>query len=46
MYCSHCGYKLDASKVESKKSSFDLTKEIEIDENAEIQYVCPRCGRA
>lgn len=44
MYCSHCGYKLDASKVESKKSSFDLTKEIEIDENAEIQYVCPRCG--
>ena len=45
MYCYHCGYKLNESKVDSKKSSFDLTKEVEIDENAQIQYVCPRCGR-
>ena len=44
MYCSHCGYKLDESKVESKKSSYDITKEVEIDEFSKIQYICPRCG--
>ena len=44
MYCNHCGYKLNESKVESKKSSYDLAEEIEIDEDAKIQYVCPRCG--
>lgn len=45
MYCNHCGYKLNESKVESKKSSFEIAQEVEIDENTKVQYVCPRCGR-
>ena len=44
MYCYHCGYKLDERKVETKKSSFDIVKEVEVDEDVQIQYVCPRCG--
>ena len=45
MYCYHCGYKLDEHKVEAKKSSFDIVQDIEIDDDAMVQYVCPRCGR-
>lgn len=44
LYCPHCAYLLDEDKVENKSSSYDLTKEIEIDEEAQIKYVCPRCG--
>ena len=44
MYCYHCGYKLDEHKLEAKKSSFDVVKEVEVDEDVQIQYVCPRCG--
>ena len=44
MYCYHCGYKLDEHKLEAKKSSFDIVKEVEVDEDVQIQYVCPRCG--
>ena len=44
MYCYHCGYKLDEHKLETKQSSFDLVEGSEVDENVQIQYVCPRCG--
>ena len=44
MYCYHCGYKIDEHKVEQKRSSYDIVEGLEIDENAQIQYVCPRCG--
>lgn len=44
MYCYHCGYKLDEHKLEEKESSLNLMKEVEVDENMEIQYICPRCG--
>lgn len=44
MYCYHCGYILDHHKLESQKSSMAAVKDVEIDENAQIQYVCPRCG--
>ena len=44
MYCYHCGYKLDEHKVEAKKSSFEIVKDIDVDEEVQIQYVCPRCG--
>ena len=45
MYCYHCGYKLDEHKVEAKKSSFDIVKDIEVVDDVQVQYVCPRCGR-
>ena len=45
MYCYHCGYKIDEHKLESKRSSYKIVEEVEIDENAQIKYVCPRCGR-
>ena len=44
MYCCHCGYKLDEHKLESKKSSYDIAKDTEIDEETQIKYICPRCG--
>ena len=44
MYCYHCGYKIDEHKLESKRSSYKIVEEVEIDENAKISYVCPRCG--
>ena len=45
MYCYHCGYKLDEHKVEKKRSSYDIVKDVEISDDTQIQYVCPRCGR-
>ena len=44
MYCYHCGYKIDEHKLEGKRSSYKIVEEVEIDENAQIKYVCPRCG--
>ena len=44
MYCYHCGYQIDEHKLESKRSSYKIVEEVEIDENAQIKYVCPRCG--
>ena len=44
MYCYHCGYKIDDHTLESKRSSYHIVEEVEIDENAQIKYVCPRCG--
>lgn len=44
MYCYHCGLKIDRHKLECEKSSFDMVQDVEIDENTEIKYVCPRCG--
>ena len=43
MYCYHCGYEIDENKIESKSS----TRQKYINEaplDANIQYVCPRCG--
>lgn len=43
MYCYHCGKKINERKLESKSSSFNNIEEVEsID--AQINYVCPRCG--
>lgn len=42
MYCYHCGYQLNSSKVEKKKSSFDPN--IEIDTDTRVEYICPQCG--
>ena len=44
MYCYHCGYKIDEHKLESKRSSYKIVEDVAIDENAQIKYVCPRCG--
>ena len=42
MYCYHCGYKIDETKIERKQSTY---KKIEgVDSETEINYVCPRCG--
>ena len=43
LYCYHCGYELNEDKFEQKKSSRQSFKEASV--SAEIQYVCPRCGR-
>ena len=43
MYCYHCGYEIDEQKIEAKSS----TRQKYIDQaplDADIQYVCPRCG--
>ncbi len=42
MYCYHCGYQLNRSKIEKKKSSYNLNQEI--DSEARVEYICPRCG--
>ena len=44
LYCYHCGYELDEDKLEQKKSSRQSFVEC-APVNADIQYVCPRCGR-
>ena len=44
MYCYHCGYKLDQHKLEAKEPSLELVKDFQIDEDTQIQYICPRCG--
>ncbi len=47
MYCYHCGKIINEHQLEAKKSSF-LPKEgeemVEVDSDATIQYICPRCG--
>lgn len=43
MYCYHCGYEINEEKLEKKSS----TRQKYIDEaplDADINYVCPRCG--
>lgn len=43
MYCYHCGYKLDETKVKSA----DPEELIDIEQpsfDAEVRYICPRCG--
>ncbi len=42
MYCSHCAKKINESKIEAKKPSFDPN--VEIKEGTGVSYVCPRCG--
>lgn len=44
LYCYHCGFQLDEDKLEKGSSSRQKFKEV-ADSNADIQYVCPRCGR-
>jgi len=42
MYCYHCGKKIDEHKIEKKQSSYSL--DVEIKEDTEVSYICPRCG--
>lgn len=44
IYCYHCGYELDEEKLEQKKSTRQAFNEV-APSSADIQYVCPRCGR-
>ena len=48
MYCYHCGKKFDERALEKKQSSYVIKDENgelqEIDSDAQVQYVCPRCG--
>ena len=44
LYCYHCGYELNEEKLEQKKSTRQEFKD-QASVSAEIQYVCPRCGR-
>lgn len=48
MYCCHCGKKFDEHKLEQKQSSYVIKNEQgelqEIDSDAQVKYVCPRCG--
>ena len=48
MYCCHCGKKFDEHKIEQKQSSYVIKDENgelkEIDSDAQVMYVCPRCG--
>ena len=44
MYCYHCGFQLDESKLEKNSSTRQKFNKV-ADSSAEIQYVCPRCGR-
>lgn len=45
LYCYHCGYKIDEHSLEQKKSSYKVVENVAIDEETQIKYVCPRCGR-
>ena len=44
MYCYHCGYKLNEHNLEKQKSSYTLAGDQAIDQDTQINYVCPRCG--
>ena len=48
MYCCHCGKHIDEHKLEAKQSSLALKDAngelLEINEDAQINYVCPQCG--
>jgi prepilin signal peptidase PulO-like enzyme (type II secretory pathway) len=43
MYCYHCGYEIDESKLEKKSSSFEKFQD-KVDDKTKVSYVCPRCG--
>ena len=45
MYCHHCGYKINEHKIEAKRSSYNTVGEDVVDEDTEVGYICPRCGR-
>ena len=43
MYCYHCGYKINEEAIEAKSSTRQkYAEDASID--ADVQYVCPRCG--
>lgn len=46
MYCYHCGKHINEYKIEHESSSLSGKNGeiLEVDENVEIQYICPRCG--
>ena len=44
MYCYHCGKKINEKKIETADSTYKQVKDLTIDENTEISYICPRCG--
>ena len=44
LYCYHCGFELDEDKLEEQNSTRQQFSE-KADSTADIQYVCPRCGR-
>ena len=48
MYCCHCGKYFDEHKLEMMQPSLFIVDEfgelVEVDENAQINYVCPQCG--
>ena len=43
MYCCHCGKEIDVGKIEKKRLSVASFQD-EVDDQTEVQYVCPRCG--
>ena len=48
MYCCHCGKHIDEHKLEAKQSSLAIKDDngelIEVNSDAQINYVCPQCG--
>lgn len=44
LFCYHCGFRLDEERLEKKKSSRKAFQD-KASSYAEVQYVCPRCGR-
>ena len=44
MYCYHCGYEINEKAIEAKASSKAPYFEEEGALDADVQYVCPRCG--
>ena len=48
MYCYHCGKKFNQHAIEKKQSSYEVKDQngelVQIDSDARIEYVCPRCG--
>lgn len=43
MYCCHCAKKIDEKKIEKKQSSYAVIEQ-DIESDAKVTYVCPRCG--
>ena len=48
MYCYHCGKEFNEHALEKKQSSYVIKNEkgelLEVNTDARIDYVCPRCG--
>ena len=44
MRCPYCAKKINEAKLESKQISLAAEQGNVIDPNAEVDYVCPRCG--